>query len=88
MLKENPQKRPNIYEVLREACHMQGKECPIKDVRRPSLRVELRILTVIDLRQSLYIRSSSVPGTATFSHRSAADRSGVLPSCSGDANHP
>ncbi|KAG2418340.1 hypothetical protein HFD88_001441 [Aspergillus terreus] len=32
MLKENPQKRPNIYEVLREACHMQGKECPIKDI--------------------------------------------------------
>ncbi|KAL4896606.1 hypothetical protein BDV59DRAFT_171054 [Aspergillus ambiguus] len=32
MLKENPQKRPNIYQVLREACHMQGKECPIKDI--------------------------------------------------------
>ncbi|KAJ5246515.1 hypothetical protein N7468_001498 [Penicillium chermesinum] len=32
MLKENPQKRPNIYEVVREACHMQGKEVPIKDI--------------------------------------------------------
>lgn len=32
MLKENPQKRPNIYEVVREVCLMQGKEVPIKDV--------------------------------------------------------
>lgn len=32
MLKENPQKRPNIYEVVREACQMQGKEVPIRDV--------------------------------------------------------
>ncbi|KAL4965145.1 putative serine/threonine protein kinase [Aspergillus stella-maris] len=32
MLKENPQKRPNIYEVLREVCQMQGKEVPIKDI--------------------------------------------------------
>lgn len=32
MLKENPQKRPNIYEVVWEVCLMQGKEVPIKDV--------------------------------------------------------
>lgn len=32
MLKENPQKRPNIYEVVREACQMQGKKVPIRDV--------------------------------------------------------
>ena len=32
MLKELPSKRPNIYEVVREACKMQGKECPIRDV--------------------------------------------------------
>lgn len=32
MLMENPQKRPTIYEVLREACSMQGKEVPIHDV--------------------------------------------------------
>ncbi|KAF9886923.1 hypothetical protein FE257_010664 [Aspergillus nanangensis] len=32
MLKENPQKRPNIYQVLREACSMQGKEVPIRDI--------------------------------------------------------
>lgn len=33
MLKENPKSRPNIYQVLREACLMQGIEVPIKDVR-------------------------------------------------------
>lgn len=32
MLKEHPQKRPTIYEVLREVCSMQGKEVPIRDV--------------------------------------------------------
>jgi AP2-associated kinase len=33
MLKEDPRDRPNIYEVVREVCKMQGKEIPIKDVR-------------------------------------------------------
>ncbi|PBP24976.1 nak/nak-unclassified protein kinase [Diplocarpon rosae] len=32
MLKENPQSRPNIYQVLREACLMQGLEVPIEDI--------------------------------------------------------
>ncbi|KAI9367605.1 kinase-like domain-containing protein [Aspergillus egyptiacus] len=32
MLQESPQKRPNIYQVLREVCHMQGREVPIHDI--------------------------------------------------------
>ncbi|KAH9223967.1 hypothetical protein DL95DRAFT_323367 [Leptodontidium sp. 2 PMI_412] len=32
MLKENPKSRPNIYQVLREACLMQGLAVPIKDI--------------------------------------------------------
>lgn len=32
MLKENPQARPNIYQVLKESCAMQGREVPIKDI--------------------------------------------------------
>ncbi|OWP06043.1 serine/threonine protein kinase [Marssonina coronariae] len=32
MLKENPRSRPNIYQVLREACLMQGLEVPIEDI--------------------------------------------------------
>lgn len=33
MLKEDPRKRPNIYEVVREVCRMQKKDVPIRDVR-------------------------------------------------------
>ncbi|KAH8890921.1 hypothetical protein GQ53DRAFT_721087 [Thozetella sp. PMI_491] len=32
MLRENQKQRPNIYQVLREACAMQGREPPIKDI--------------------------------------------------------
>ncbi|PYH87443.1 hypothetical protein BO71DRAFT_436713 [Aspergillus ellipticus CBS 707.79] len=32
MLKENPQKRPNIFEVVREICNMQNKDVPIRDI--------------------------------------------------------
>ena len=32
MLRENPQQRPNIYEVLRDISRMRGTEVPIKDV--------------------------------------------------------
>lgn len=40
MLKEDMSARPNIYQVLKEACSMQGREVPIKDVRplnKPSM---------------------------------------------------
>ncbi|KAG5931831.1 hypothetical protein E4U53_001578 [Claviceps sorghi] len=32
MLRENMQSRPNIYQVLQEACAMQGREVPIHDI--------------------------------------------------------
>ncbi|KAL2271592.1 hypothetical protein VTJ83DRAFT_963 [Remersonia thermophila] len=32
MLRETPQQRPNIYQVLRETCAMQGREPPIQDI--------------------------------------------------------
>jgi AP2-associated kinase len=32
MLRENPAKRPNIYQLLQQACSMQGKEVPIRDI--------------------------------------------------------
>jgi len=32
MLKENPQQRPNIFQVLQQVSAMRGKEVPIKDV--------------------------------------------------------
>jgi AP2-associated kinase len=33
MLREDQESRPTIYEALREACAMQGRYVPIKDVR-------------------------------------------------------
>jgi AP2-associated kinase len=32
MLKEKMEARPNIYQVLKEACAMQNREVPIHDV--------------------------------------------------------
>ncbi|KAK1750764.1 Serine/threonine-protein kinase ppk30 [Echria macrotheca] len=32
MLRENQQARPNIYQALKEACSMQGREPPVKDI--------------------------------------------------------
>ena len=38
MLRENPQQRLNIYQVVREVSSMRGTDIPIKDVRPFSLR--------------------------------------------------
>ncbi|KAK8048391.1 hypothetical protein PG994_010121 [Apiospora phragmitis] len=32
MLREHQQTRPNVYQVLKEACRMQGREVPIPDI--------------------------------------------------------
>ncbi|GME25235.1 hypothetical protein GTA08_BOTSDO03449 [Neofusicoccum parvum] len=32
MLKENPQQRPNIFQVVKEVCAMRNRDCPIKDI--------------------------------------------------------
>jgi AP2-associated kinase len=42
MLKENLNARPNIYQVLQEACDMQGRKVPIKDVSEPKQCIETR----------------------------------------------
>lgn len=33
MLREKPDLRPNIYQIVKEVCAMRGKDVPIKDVR-------------------------------------------------------
>ncbi|OLN81655.1 Serine/threonine-protein kinase ppk30 [Colletotrichum chlorophyti] len=40
MLRENPQARPNIYQVLREGCAMQGRDVPIQDIYSGKQRSE------------------------------------------------
>ena len=37
MLRENPQLRPNIYQVVREVARIRGTDIPIKDVSVISL---------------------------------------------------
>ena len=32
MLKEDPKERPDVYQVVHQACRMQGLECPVKDI--------------------------------------------------------
>lgn len=32
MLRENPQLRPNIYQVVHNVCFLRGTDIPIKDV--------------------------------------------------------
>ena len=32
MLRENPAKRPNLYQILFQVCAMQGRECPVRDI--------------------------------------------------------
>ncbi|KAL2752609.1 hypothetical protein ACRALDRAFT_2112266 [Sodiomyces alcalophilus JCM 7366] len=43
MLRENPQSRPNIYQVLREACAMQGRDVPISDIYSGRAYQEARV---------------------------------------------
>jgi hypothetical protein len=45
MLRENLHDRPNIYQVLKEGCAMQGRDVPVHDVS-VSLRINELILTV------------------------------------------
>ena len=42
MLRENPEKRPNIYQVLQQSCSMQGKEVPVRDIYNGRSRSENR----------------------------------------------
>ncbi|CAK7265374.1 Ark- serine/threonine protein kinase [Sporothrix epigloea] len=42
MLRENMDARPNIYQVLKEACAMQGKDAPVKDIYSGRAQSETR----------------------------------------------
>lgn len=50
MLREHPQKRPNIYQVVCQVCHMQGKDIPIRDVStKPLPPIPIPKLTRVDI---------------------------------------
>lgn len=63
MLKESPAPRPNIYQVLREACVMQGIEVPIKDVCSYLLYLK-RKLTPVDICQKNPVGNQAKSTTA------------------------
>ena len=56
MLRENPNSRPNIFQVMREGCLMQGVEVPIKDVRWAlNSTPPYAALTLADLRWAISV---------------------------------
>ena len=44
MLRESPQQRPNIYQVVAETCAMRHRACPIKDVSAVKLAKGFRLM--------------------------------------------
>ncbi len=55
MLREDQVSRPNIYQVLRESCVMQGREMPIHDVCRPPVVVSRLLTPHTDILESLTV---------------------------------
>lgn len=49
MLRENLQDRPNIFQVLKEGCAMQGRDVPVQDVGVRLSQEEFIITMVTDL---------------------------------------
>jgi AP2-associated kinase len=93
MLKENPQNRPNIYEVLKDACRMRGKEVPVKDVSRPS---SFTLATAndcgspaVDLHGTIAIGVAALPATPGLSNdRNSKGGSDIFSAHAGDPDTP
>ena len=89
MLKEHPVSRPNIYQVLREACLMQGIELPIKDVCS-CLRSVKANLTCVDICQENPVgkqTQSTTPDARKYS-LAPCNWSCVLPARATKASYP
>ena len=52
MLMEDPARRPNIYQIVKEASQMRGKACPIPDIYSARTQSEARNTQQMPLRQS------------------------------------
>lgn len=59
MLREDLKARPNIYQVVAEACAMQGRKVPIPDVRHPVRYSRVIALIKIDILWTLLIRPAT-----------------------------
>ncbi|KAK0646510.1 hypothetical protein B0T16DRAFT_330823 [Cercophora newfieldiana] len=74
MLRENPLDRPNIYKVLKEACAMQGREPPVKDIYSGQPRSD-----PASQRSSSDPRSKPAPVVGAVFVPQAANQQPVLP---------
>lgn len=63
MLRESPQQRPNIYQVVAETCAMRHRACPIKDVCTVKLS---RIIALICSRYTLAGRNLKLAETSSY----------------------
>lgn len=61
MLREDPDERPNVYIVLREACHLQGIEVPIDNVRYTHFPFSRQLLTHVDIRWENRVTNKTKP---------------------------
>lgn len=60
MLRESPQQRPNIYQVVREVCTMRGKQVPIKDVSFLGILIWIIIADSTQIYSDLSVQRSPV----------------------------
>lgn len=67
MLRESPQQRPNIYQVVAETCAMRHRACPIKDV---GIRTFLAGLKLTLTRSTRDGRSPKLVGTSSSRQQS------------------
>ena len=63
MLRESPQQRPNIYQVVAETCAMRHRACPIKDVGNMALWMERELTSI---RFTLAARNLKHDGTSNY----------------------
>lgn len=86
MLRESPQARPNIYQVLREGCAMQGRDVPIHDVGTLLHRHHGHVTDICtDLCRKAALNSTE----QTFCYGEATTKSWrrLLPACSAEGGH-
>lgn len=82
MLRENPQQRPNIYQVVRDVSLLRGTDIPIKDVGY-FLLPATSPLTILDLCWPYAIRSASKRTSSAGRARNRESTSGgSISSCS------
>lgn len=74
MLKEDPRQRPNIYQVVKEACAMRGTPVPIKDIYADRTQSEARQTQKLPSTSPI-----SSPPPAGISHIAPVEHKPIVP---------